>query len=45
MARSMAEYDDAVVSGTHLDGSIAAKEQFHYDFHGAGAVENLGSYA
>ena len=41
----MAEYDDAVVSGTHLDDSIAAKEQFRYDFRGAGAVENLGSYA
>ena len=41
----MAEYEETIVEGTHLYDSIAAKEQFHYDFRGAGAVENLGSYA
>jgi len=41
----MAEYEEKVVGKTHLYDSIAAKEQFHYDFRGAGAVENLGLYA
>lgn len=41
----MAEYEETVIKGTHLYNSIAAKKQFRYDFRGAGAVENLGSYA
>jgi hypothetical protein len=40
----MAEYEGTVVGGTHLTDSIAAREQFHCDFHGAGAVENRRSY-
>lgn len=39
----MAQYDKTVVSGTYLEESIAAREQFQQDFQGVGAVENLNS--
>ncbi|RSL85559.1 hypothetical protein CDV31_016546 [Fusarium ambrosium] len=43
-ARSIAEYEGAVVKLSHLKNLIHAREQFQEDFHGAGAVENLKIY-
>ena len=44
VARSIAECEGEVVAGSHLEDALAAREEFHDDFHG-GARQNLGSYA
>ena len=43
VSRSMAEYEQTVVGRIHLEASLAAREQFHSDFHG-GAGQNRHSY-
>jgi hypothetical protein len=40
----MADHEETVLTGSHLEDAIAAKKQFHEDFNGAGAIENLHSY-
>ncbi|KAK0637179.1 P-loop containing nucleoside triphosphate hydrolase protein [Bombardia bombarda] len=44
VAQSMAEHEGTVLKKSHLEDAIASKRQFHRDFNGVGAVENLHSY-
>jgi len=44
IARSMAEYQETAVTEKHLRDSIAAREDFEYDFRGAGSMDNNHSY-
>lgn len=44
VAQSMAEYLGTVVDESHLKASIAAKQEVHSDYLGAGAVESQNFY-